>query len=156
MIPNGIMIIIPERKFIINVKINEITRNDQKFFEPALKNSPEENLPLSFLRLSKRPPVRKAFKINPARYTIIKPAVKKDKRLFITDPRSAKASISNPPASFSVIMLVPKADPSELLKGYMKNETKTKVMNQTIRTPFHDLRVRRKPVLSELNTFILT
>ena len=146
MIPNGISKIIPERKDIIIVIINEITRNDQKFFEPALKNSPEENLPFSFLRLSKRPPVRKALIKNPVRYTIKKPAVKKDKRLFIVDPRSVKTAISNSPASFSVIILVPKADPSELLNGYMKTETKINRINQIIRTPFHDLRERRNPV----------
>jgi hypothetical protein len=93
---------------------------------------------------------------NAVKYTNKKPAVKKDNKLFKVDPRSAKASISNPPASFSIIMLFPKAEPSELLKGYIKTETKINRINHTIRTPFHDFREREKPDLSELNNFILT
>jgi hypothetical protein len=92
-------------------------RNDQKFFEPALKNSWEENLPLSFLTLPNKPAVRKAFMTNPMNQTNIKPAEKNEKRLFKVEPRSAKTSISNPFASFSVIMLLPKAELNELLKG---------------------------------------
>jgi hypothetical protein len=92
-------------------------RNDQKFFAPALKKSCDENFPLPFLTLPNKPAVRKAFRINPIRYMKMNPAVKKDMRLLKVDPRSAKTSISNPSDSFSMIMLLPKAEFNEPLKG---------------------------------------
>jgi hypothetical protein len=93
--------------------------------------------------------------INPIRYTNMKPAVKKENRFLKAGPRSAKASISNPSASFSVIMLLPKAEFNEPLKGYIKTITRINIENQTIKTPFRDFNARVKPDFRELNIFIL-
>jgi hypothetical protein len=84
------------------------------------------------------------------------PDMKKETRLLNIGPRSAKISMSKPVESFSVIMLVPNAESAELLKGYIKAETSINIKNQTINTPFHDLKALKIPVVRELNILILT
>jgi hypothetical protein len=83
------------------------------------------------------------------------PAVKKDMRLLKVDPRSAKTSISNPSASFSMIILLPKAELNEPRKGYINTSTRRNMESQTIKTPFRDFNARQNPDFRELNIFIL-
>ena len=61
-IDNGTIIIKNTSTNSIILNINDITRNDQKFFAEVLKNSPAENFPgVSFKPLN-NPPERKALR----------------------------------------------------------------------------------------------
>ena len=72
----GTAIEIPVRKFKIILTRTEITRNDQKFFAEAPKNS-EEEIPLLFLlKPVNNPPARKIFIIKPAIISSRNPAEK--------------------------------------------------------------------------------
>ncbi len=73
---------------------------------------------------------------------MIKPPVMEDRMLLIVGPRSENTSISRPPASLSVIMLLPKAVFNEARRGYIKTSTSRKKTSQTISMPFRDLHAR--------------
>jgi hypothetical protein len=150
----GTPIIITEKKSIINEIINVIIKYDQKFMTAALKNSCDENLPLLFFIVPNKPAVMKVFIKYPTRKIIIKPAVKNETRLFTTGPRSAKTSISNPSASFSVIILLPNTEFNEPLNGKIKTMIIIKKENQNIRTPFLTFKALLRPDFSEYKIVI--
>ena len=145
----------PEMKTVINVIVKVINRNVQKFREHALKNPENENF--SFIpRLLNKPPVKKAFMRNAISIMIRKPDLSDDIIDLKTGPRSMNVSRSNPSASLSVIMLLPKEDFKAPLNGMNIKDARIRKNNQISKTPFHDLRVREKPELIELQIFINT
>ncbi len=150
----AIRIITPDPKIIIKLIIRVIMRNDQKFLAQAPKNMENENFPLSLLIVSKRPPVRKALIIKPIRKMNKMPADIKDTRFLKTGPRSVKAIRLKPATSFSVIMLVPNAEFTEIRMGNAIIAIRVRKNIHIIKTPFHDFRVRPKPDLTESYIFI--
>jgi hypothetical protein len=87
-IVTGMPIITNSIKIIITVINAEIIRNDQKFFAPFLKNSADENLEESFLRLQNKPPVRNALAMNPTMKTKKNPENTDEIIDFRVGPRS--------------------------------------------------------------------
>jgi len=153
-IKRGIRTKIKKIRFRIMRTTMLITRKDQKFSAPALKNSFEEKLVDTFFRVLNNPPTRKVFIIKPATARRINPVVINEDMVCNTGPRSVKTSIFNPEASFSVIMLPPVAVLRELRKGRASRLTRASESNQKITTPFLDLIVRIKPELIAKETVI--
>jgi hypothetical protein len=142
------------KRLIIKCIINEITKNGQKFLAEELKNAEELNLILSFLKPLNSPPVRKTFIIKPTNIMNIMPAEKKETIKLRVSPRSVKTSVLNPSASFSVIMLLPKAPFRPPLRGIANKDTRMKVRNQVIKILLHDFNELLVPDIIELRIFI--
>jgi hypothetical protein len=150
----GTAIISPVKKLIINRVINEIIRNDQKFLAEELKNSGTVKQELSFFKPEKSPPARKIFITNPTNNKNNSPVEKNETITFKADPRSVKSSVLKPSASFSVIMLLPKADFNAPLRGSANDETSMSVRNHVIKIPLHDLTEVLTPDINDLRIFI--
>ena len=135
----GISIIMTDKISIARKIIEDIVRNDRKFFAPALKNSGTEKATIYFLWPLNNPPARKVFIIKPIRRLNKKPSVKEANIKFRFDPRSAKTSGSKPSASFSVIVLLPNADIMDPLTGIARITARIRVKNHTIIIPFQEL-----------------
>jgi hypothetical protein len=143
-----------ERTIIARVITREIVINDQKFFDPALKNSAVEKFTFPFRRLSNNPPVRKAFMTKEIRITNRKPVEKEAIMFFNAWPSSIKVRRSKPSAKLPVIMLLPNALRNDPLNGITRSETERTENSQNSRIPFHDLTARTKPETKELRIFI--
>ena len=150
----GAAIISPVKKLIINLVINEIIRNGQKFLAEDLKNSEEVKRVLSFLKPLKRPPARKIFRIKPISITNNNPAEKNETITFKAEPRSVKISVLKPSASFSVIMLLPNPAFKAPLRGIANNETRMSIKNQVIKIPLHAFSEVTAPDTNDLIIFI--
>jgi hypothetical protein len=139
---------------IIMLIISEITKNDQKFFTEALKNSEDEKVPDIPLRLLNNPPERKELTRKPIIIIMNNPLEKYDLKLLKLAPRSAKASTLKPSASFSVIMLFPNPALSALFIGIATRLASKNEHNHAITIPFHDFMERNIPVFKEVRIFI--
>jgi hypothetical protein len=127
-------------KIVTTIKliINEITRNDQKYFADARKNSSGENFPDDLFSLPNNPPIRNVLRRKPVRTAINIPAEKEDNMLVKVAPRSVNISIFIPLASFSVIMLFPRPDINTPFIGTASILTSKSDENHIIKIPFHD------------------
>ena len=139
---------------MISVISSEIKRNAPKFPAHIPKNSEAEHFTESFLTFPNSPAVRNELRRKPARKVNINPAVKNDIMLLNAGPRSVKASMFIPSASFPVIMLAPKAVVRERRRGKTKTSTRIKMQNQTIRILFFAFSVLMNPDLNEPDIFI--
>jgi hypothetical protein len=151
----GIPIISTIRNIIIKLITARMIRNDQKFFAEALKNSEELNLPADPLRLLNNPPVKKVLRINPTIIAKRNPVEKNEVRLFNVATISVKTSILIPSVSFSVIILLPKAEFKAPFIGRTTKLTRKRDVSHMISTPFQRFRELRIPFLIAMRIFII-
>jgi hypothetical protein len=140
----------PDIKKEISVTISVIIRKDQKYLAEALKKSKDEVCPESFFRQRKRPPVRKALIKKAAKQIKTNPPERKDRSVFNTGPRSVNVIRLKPSVSVSVIILDPKAEFAEILRGNATAEIRIRKISQISKTPFHALNERYKPDFNDL------
>ena len=127
---------------------------DQKYFEEALKNSANENVPDDPLILLNNPPVRNELSRNPTRSSMIKPLEKEEIRFLNDVPRSANTSTFIPARSFSVIILFPNPVIIILFNGIATRHIRRRNKTMTKMLPFHDFTEPDIPDLIQLNIFI--
>jgi hypothetical protein len=132
-----------------------MTRNDQKFLAPFLKNSEVENLFSELLSELKSPPEKNTFIRKPVRRTRKNPVVKYEIKPPIVANRSDMISRSKPSASCSAAMLLPNPCCRTLLTGDAIRVISSSVKNQMIKTPLHDFKDLQVPDFKALITFII-
>jgi hypothetical protein len=126
----------------------------QKFFEQAMKKSPEEKDTDLFPRLLNKPPERKEFEKKLTISTMNKPPEKYENRFFRFAPRSAKTSTLIPFVSFSVIMLFPRSAFRAFFIGRTIRLTNIRENSQIITISFHDLKELTSPAFIKVKFFI--